>query len=93
MKIKIEDKGKKPINITLPNGLVNVGIKMAMKSVKISQKIRKDDGTYEVLEGEAFINNIDKKALNEALKELKKYSGLEIINVNSGNGDKVRIII
>lgn len=93
MKIYIESEGKKVINMTLPNALVNIGIRMAMKSIKISQKKLNDDGTYEILEGELFIDNIDKKALKEALDELKNYKGLRIIDVISSKGNNVRITI
>lgn len=86
MHIIVKEKDSKCINIKIPNFLMNVGLEIAFKCVKFSNC----DNFNEV---ENSLKKIDKKQLKLAIKELKKYKGLEIVSVEEKDGDYVSITI
>lgn len=138
MRIVIKEKDKRAIKIIFPNFIINVGLRIAMKCMKVAvteshdinmgkNKYYSDDnidknnikqGLKEYIvnevnqksdeeeinetnsnkrKGKVYFGfnefqGIDKKILKQALKELKKYKGLEIFNVESKD-EKVSITI
>lgn len=85
MHIVVKEKQGNNIDIGVPNFLMNVGIKIALKSVKYNNTTK--DNLQD------FVNGIDKKYIKMAINDLKRYKGLEIVNVDSKDGDYVSITI
>ena len=85
MHIIVREKQGNNIDIGVPNFMMNVGIKIALKSVKYSRS--SNNNVHE------FVNSIDKKYIKMSINDLKRYNGLEIVNVDSKDGDYVSITI
>lgn len=85
MHIIVREKQGNNIDIGVPNFMMNVGIKIALKSVKYSRSSNNNV--------QEFVNSIDKKYIKMAINDLKRYNGLEIVNVDSKDGDYVSITI
>lgn len=93
MRILIKEKDKRAIRIILPNFIINVGLRIAMRCMKVEiNETNSNKSKGKVYFGFNEFKGMDKKILKQALKELKKYKGLEIVNVESKD-EKVSIVI
>ncbi|GKX68904.1 hypothetical protein [Inconstantimicrobium mannanitabidum] len=93
MRILIKEKDKRAIKIVFPNFIINVGLRIAMRCMKVEiNEANTNRSKEKVYFGLNQFQGLDKKIFKQALKELKKYKGLEIVNVESKD-EKVSIVI
>ncbi|CCJ34742.1 MULTISPECIES: hypothetical protein [Caloramator] len=84
MKIFIKTpKSKFTIPIILPISIIKLSLKLGKKVA--SKYLDEEDLKY--------VNSLDWDALCIAFDELKKYKGLELVNIVSHSGENVKIII
>lgn len=93
MRILIKEKDKRVIKLIFPNFIINVGLRIAMRCMKVETNEANSNKSKEKVFFELNqFQGLDKKLVKQALKELKKYKGLEIVNVESKD-EKVSIVI
>lgn len=91
MRIKVEESGKRAINICIPSGIVfnpivaTIGCGIANKSLSQNSKTKEINLTPKQMRA-LF------KALNEASKILKR-DGLPLVEVTSSDGESVKVIL
>lgn len=84
MIVKIKDEDGKRFCIPVPMWIIRLGLsRFVIKRIK---KHIKDDDLK-------FLDTIDFKALSKSFKELKKYKGLKMVDIKSGDGESIEIII
>lgn len=84
MIVKIKDKDGKRFCIPVPIWIIRLGLSRYV--INMIKKHVKDDGLN-------FLGTIDFKALSKSFRELKKYKGLKMVDIKSGNGESVEIIV
>lgn len=88
MKIKVRTIERK-FTIYIPNFLLTSGVKIAnFVSKSLVENNVSKDGMDKVNE---YMNALDMDFILVAMKELKKYKGLEIVNVKANDGTEVLI--
>ncbi|MGG7144483.1 hypothetical protein ACQPVP_13640 [Clostridium nigeriense] len=86
MKIVIKSEGKN-LRFYVPMFVITSGIRL---SKYISKYVDSDKGMNEAIK---YVDYIDTKILLTAVKELKKFKGLTLVEVKESNGDYVLIKI
>lgn len=88
MKIKVRTIEKK-FTIYIPNFLLTSGVRIAnFVSKSLVENNVSKDGMDKV---DKYMNALDMDLILAAMKELKKYKGLEIVNVKANDGTEVLI--
>jgi len=86
MKIVIKSEGKN-LRFYVPMFVITSGIRL---SKYISKHVDSDKGMNEAIK---YVDYIDTKILLTAVKELKKFKGLTLVEVKESNGNYVLIKI
>ena len=88
MKIRVRTNERR-FTIYIPNLLLTSGVKIAnFVSKSLVENNVSKDGMDKVNE---YMNALDMDFILVAMKELKKYKGLEIVNVKANDGTEVLI--
>lgn len=95
MRVRIKDKDTN-INIPIPMWVLTSGLRIAPYILKRSLKNKESKFYKKIVEKGAknsddILSHIDFKELIKIAKELKKYKGLKIVEINSKDGDYVSI--
>lgn len=84
MIVKIKDEDGKRFSIPIPMWIIRLGLsRFVIKKIK---KHVKDDNLK-------FLDSIDFRELSRSFGELKKYKGLKMVDIKSGDGESIEIII
>ena len=86
MRIFIKEAGGRRFSIPCPLALATFGINLGGFGVRIARR-------YVDKEIAQYMDSIDFRALALSFNELKRYKGLKIVEVKSGTGEEVTIII
>lgn len=84
MRVHIKTTGKFRCIIPMPLWMLGFALKLTAK-YGMNKYIPKEQKRY--------IEALDFQELNEAIKVLSKYKGMEIVNVDASDGTKVKIIL
>ena len=88
MKIRVRTNERR-FTIYIPNFLLTSGVKIStFASQSLVENNVSKDGMDKVNE---YMNALDMDFILVAMKELKKYKGLEIVNVKANDGTEVLI--
>lgn len=84
MKIVVKNEGRRGLSIRLPMWVFTLFMNKAL--LRLAMRSAPEDA-------KVWFEKIDAGALREAMRELKKYRGLEIVRVDGADGTHVRIVV
>lgn len=86
MKIEIKSKSGKSFKLYVPMSFTRLGMRIGIWGV------RKSKNTNE--EAKKYLNIIDERVISQALRELnKKYKGLDLVNIQTKDGELIKITV
>ena len=86
MRIYLKIEGGRRYFIPAPIWLIKAGLNMGGLGIRIAKKHIPEDQI-------AYVESIDFRELKKAVDLLKKYKGLNMVDVKAKNGTEVKIII